>query len=168
MGLKQLPLIILFSLLSFGIHCHGQRLPQAQFDKLMSMSLNDFDQTEEGWRQYKENIPLMIHLVKNYIQRNNVNDATLNWHLGQLYALNNENEKAVVEMAKTLRPLSDEEVELNKSWNYYVLGTIAFLKNDSRTLSSYIDSLANNPITMNIEVLRRLQVNIGKSYKNSY
>lgn len=146
----------------------AQTISKAKRDSLMAMSLHDFDQTQKGWRQFKDNVPLMIDLLANYMAINKTEDEILIWHLGQLYATNNEYEKAIQEMIKTLRPIDGTQDELNRSWNFYVLGTIAFLKNDGNTLSRYADSLANNPVSMNIEVLRRLEKNIGKSYKNSY
>jgi tetratricopeptide (TPR) repeat protein len=134
----------------------------------MAMSLHDFDQTDKGWRQYKENTPLMISLVADYIKVNGATDDILTWHLGQLYATNNEHEKAIQEMIKTLRPLDGTQDDLNRSWNFYVMGSISFLRNDQQALSLYRDSLRNNPVSMNSEVLQRLLSNFGKSYKNAY
>ena len=153
---------------SLSFDTTAQTISKAKRDSLMAMSLHDFDQTQKGWRQFKDNVPLMIDLLTNYMAINKTEEEILTWHLGQLYATNNEYEKAIQEMIKTLRPIDGTQDELNRSWNFYVIGTIAFLKNDGNTLSRYADSLANNPVSMNIEVLRRLEKNIGKSYKNSY
>jgi hypothetical protein len=99
---------------------------------------------------------------------NKTREEILTWHLGQLYASNNEYEKAIQEMIKTLRPLDGTQEELNRSWNYYVLGTIAFLKGEQDKLDLYIDSLVKSPVSMNSDVLLRLRSNIDKPYKKAY
>ncbi len=158
--------IALVVLLAFDTS--AQTISKAKRDSLMAMSLYDFDQTQKGWRQYKENIPLMIDLLTNYMAINKTKDEILTWHLGQLYATNNEYEKAIHEMIKTLRPLDGTQDELNRSWNYYVHGTIAFLKGEQDKLDLYIDSLVKSPVSMNSDVLLRLRSNIDKPYKKAY
>lgn len=161
-------LVICSHTVSLSFSAVAQSISKAKRDSLMAMSLHDFDQTEKGWRQYKNNVPLMIDLLTNYMAINETKDEILTWHLGQLYATNNEYEKAIQEMIKTLRPIDGTQDELNRSWNFYVMGTIAFLKNDKVSLTLYGDSLKNNPVTMNSEVLQRLLTGFGKLYKNAY
>ena len=95
----------------------------------------------------------------------NKESVGLIWHLGQLYAVNDQYHKAIKEMKKCYR---DNSTDARKAWNYYVHGTIAFLKNDESELELYIDSLSSHTETMNIEVLIRLKANIDKPYKDAY
>lgn len=143
------------------------RITNQQYEELMNMDINPFDQTQEGWRQFNEDPELQILLLSDYIEKNNSTKQSLKWHLGQVHGINNDHENAIKYFAQCFVDLKNN-TPARRAWNYYVAGSIAFMENNEALLDTYVDSLQNNDETMNIEVLKRLKKNFGKPYKDAY
>ena len=121
----------LFILLSpvFSATCD---IPPIKKDKLLSMSYDEFDQTDNGWRQY---VKLgcyheMATLLDQYLNQKNTTLAdwqiiSITWHAGQMYAFNNEYEIAKIRFGQSINPHEPEDTPI--LWNDYVYATIAFL-----------------------------------------
>ena len=134
----------------------------------MRMSYEEFDQTpNQGWREFNDDFELQILLISDYIEKNNADQSSLRWHLGQINGMNNDYENAIENFEECFLEVKDDD-PYQKAWNYYVAGTIAFMQKDQDKLEVFIDSLQNNDETMNIEVLFRLKDNFEKSYKDAY
>ena len=60
-------------------------------DSMMKMSLYDFDQTEKGWRSFK-NPSDQVKVLKKYIQTNpdSSEDLLLMWHLSKALAFSGD------------------------------------------------------------------------------
>jgi hypothetical protein len=145
-----------------------KRISQGQYESLMKMDYQSFDQTmDDGWRQYHDDPELQIQLILDYIEQNEATEQSLKWHLGQLYGVIDRPDDAVDYFRQCIYTHSDLSV-YQKAWNYYVKGSIAFMEKDKEGLNLYTDSLRNHDETMNIEVLERLQANFDKPYKEAY
>ena len=136
-----------------------------EYQRLMSLDLDGFDQSSEGFRKYSDNYSLTQYLIPEYITVNSlsIHEATnLHWHLGQIHAINDNYPDAIKEME--LSRLEDSPVY----WKCYVDGSIAFLERDKAKLEANIERLGQQAETMNIEVLYRLDENWESDYSSAY
>lgn len=126
---------------------------------MYSMSFNDFDQSDNGWRSLPEKEHTRV--ISGYIRKNKrklepQHHRILNWHLGQTYAMRGDNKRAIRHMEKSSKS-GDEQ------WNKYAKSTIAFLNNDKDEFEKH-----SGGENLNKETLDRLRQNFGKSYKDAY
>ncbi len=144
------------------------KLPEGEYEKLMQMTYKEFDQTQnEGWRKYRDDHDLQVRLLHDYIEKNKAPEQSLRWHLGQIYGMKNDNDNAI----KFFEQCYYDDVAESpgkRAWNYYVGGSIAFIKKDVATFDKYLDSLQNNDNQMNMNVMQRLKENFGKPYSQAY
>ncbi len=130
----------------------------------------EFDQSQHGWRslptiQQKKNA--LQKYINFYIKNDQFLSSTpkgsktldvkvLYWHLGQIYAMLNQNDLGILYMNKSL---SNDDQE----WNRYVFATIAFIKKDKISFEKMLKQ--NN---YNMDTLNRLHLNFDKSYQDAY
>lgn len=96
------------------------------------------------------------------------NKNAIFWHIGQLYAYNNEYNYAIEYMKKSTSFLDQL---FDREWRLYYKGTIAFLKKDMKNLKNYNDKLWNKHSEyyyFNACKLKALYDNFDKSYKLAY
>lgn len=131
----------------------------------MNLTLDDFDQSDIGFRKYSDNYELICLLIPAYIEENKLTGfeaGNLHWHLGQMHAFSDNREAAIEEMK--LSYLEGMPI----FWKCYVDGSIAFLKKDKQKLLAAYELLKNQDNQMNMDVLERLIENFDKSYWNAY
>lgn len=134
-----------------------------EYTRLMSLSLNEFDQSNIGFRQYSENYELLRLIIPEYIATKELSQnekGRLHWHLGQIHAFNDNTEQAIKEMKRAnSSPLF---------WKCYVDGSIAFLEKDKLKLVEALELLKKQDNQMNIEFLEKFVKYFDKSYKEAY
>jgi hypothetical protein len=136
-----------------------------EYQRQMSLSLDDFDQSYEGFRQYSDDYNLVKILIPEYIAVNNLSasvSTTLHWHLGQIHAFNGEYVKAINEMKQSKFDGSPVY------WNCYVDGSIAFLERDKNALEENLRILEQQENQMNIEFLEKFVKYFDKPYWEAY
>ena len=118
---------------------------KSKIEALLALDIEKFDQDMDGgWRQYEQSDGSLkaAVLIEKYIDKNmkllkkSYNSSILQllyFHTGQLYASSGSRHytKAIIYMKKSLEGKSH-------IWSYYVLGTIAFLRQDVSLLTHYI------------------------------
>ena len=122
---------------------------QDEYARLMTSSIDLFDQSSEGFRQYSDNYALVSLLIPEYIEVNQLSDEesrNLHWHMGQIHAFNGYEQEAIAEMKQSYAGGSI-------TWKCYVDGSIAFLQQDNQ---------------MNIEILEKFVKYFDKSYMEAY
>lgn len=149
----------------------------AEEEQLLVMSYDDFDQSENGWRQYA-NIGCyheMGLLIDKYLDQNKrtLTDWQLlgvTWHAGQMYAFNNEYAVANIRFDHSLNPNEPENAPI--LWNDYVYATISFLNNDKPGLMRYRDKISNGNVMNgkipNLDVVDNLIKYYGQPYSVAY
>ena len=122
------------------------------------------DDAPEKWRvlsnegKYLEAASELLYFVLSDSTRNAHADY---WHIGQMYAMANDYEKAIFYMDKSAIGVKDEQ------WNWYYQGTIAFLKRDKQQLQKYARLLSKEHSVYykaNADVLKKLLANFEKGY----
>lgn len=118
-----------------------------EFTRIVGLSLQDFDQNPgDGWRPYYESgcYEQAAHLLTAYMtaypERTNRN-YMLPFHAGQMYAMNNEYEKAERFMRQAYSPHDSAKID----WNAFVDANIAFLRKDQAMLSRMRQRIAKQP-----------------------
>jgi hypothetical protein len=136
-----------------------------EYERLMTMSQNDFDQSREGFRKHADNYELVSMLIPEYMRVNEITgnaSANLHWHLGQIHAFNDAYDDAISEMSQAKWEGSPVY------WNCYVDGSIAFLRGDKTTLGANLRLLGEQEIQMNIEFLEKFLKYFDKPYGEAY
>ena len=122
---------------------------------------------KEHWRElseqgkFKEAITELFDTLQH---QKHVHKLAVYWHIGQLYAYDNDYEKAVHYLKKSTNifdKLADRE------WRLYFKGTIAFLQKDKEKLKKCHDKLWNKHTAYNEKnalVLKDLYENFDKTY----
>ncbi|PLW95056.1 MAG: hypothetical protein C0592_00930 [Marinilabiliales bacterium] len=90
------------------------------------------------------------------------------WHLGQLYAFNNDYDTAVQYMKKST---SIFDLMFDKYWRLYYKGTIAFLQRDKEKLQKYYLKLLQHNSAYyerNTKTLESLYLNFDEQYFDAY
>ncbi len=134
---------------------------------ILDLNFNEFDQTVgSGWRKL-ENAHAAI-VIDEYlsVHSNHLEDyqkIVLNFHSGQCYACCDSYDIAVERMRKSININNIE-------WNYYVCGTIGFLRSDFYNLMECSKNLSikNNDDGVNARILKRLINGWGSRYKEVY
>ena len=140
-----------------------------QSSEFSKMTHREFDQTRDGWRKFgddhKASIKAIFQFTKEKGWGENESDHVLLWHLFQLFAMENMNNKAI----KLLRCIIK-----SGNWNdYYSRGTLAFMNSDADTLKKEIDAaIADEEYIKtagnNIKILKHMLNGIGKKYSEVY
>ncbi len=136
-----------------------------EYTRLMELSIDEFDQSNVGFRLYSDNYALICLLIPEYIYLNNLSvyeAANLHWHLGQMHAFNDNIEKAINEMELSVTELS------SIYWKCYVEGTIAFLNKDKTRLTESLETLKKQENQMNIEFLEKFVTHFNEQYWDAY
>ncbi|GLU44742.1 hypothetical protein [Allomuricauda sp. NBRC 101325] len=150
-------LLAIFSLMYVGIYAQEKTHPN-------NPSVIITDEAPEKWRilsddgKYLEAASELLFLLLSDSSRNAHADY---WHIGQMYAMANDYEKAIFYMDKAAVDISDEQ------WIWYYKGTIAFLKRDKPKLQKYADLLGKEHskyYKVNADALEKLLVNFDKGY----
>jgi len=131
----------------------------------------EFDQSPNSpWRALaqKGDYKGAIDSIEQFVKQNGwggPDDGVLKWHLFQMYASDNQNDKA----KQLLKHIIDKGI-----WNdYYSRGTLAWYNNDKKALEKEIQQATNDKeysahSSNNINILRRMINGIGKSYSEVY
>jgi len=140
-----------------------------QSNEFSKMTHHEFDQTRDGWRKFgddhKASIKAIFQFAKEKGWGENESGHVLLWHLFQLFAMENMNDKAT----KLLR-----HIIKSGNWNdYYSRGTLAFMNSDVDALKKEIDAAHSDAEYIknagnNIEILERMLNGIGKKYSEVY
>ena len=135
-----------------------------EYTRLMNLSLDDFDQSSQGFRQYSNDYELVRLVIPEYIKVNKLatsESRNLHWHLGQMHAFNDNYKEAIAEMKQSYLASS-------KTWQAYVDGTIAFLEKDKQALIKALELLNEQDNQMNIEFLEKFIKYFDQSYRQAY
>ena len=135
-----------------------------EYERLMSLSLDDFDQSGIGFRQHSGDYELVLLLIPQYIMINKLPDnyaRNLHWHLGQIHAFNGYEADAISEMKQAYAGGT-------VYWECYVTGSIAFLEKDLPTLEDALQRLREQDNQMNIEILEKFVKYFDKGYVEAY
>lgn len=138
---------------------------ETEYAYQMSLSLDDFDQSENGFRKHSGNYELICLLIPEYIKVNKLNGfeaGNLHWHLGQMHAFNDNIKEAVKEMKLSYLD------GMSLYWKCYVDGSVAFLERDKQKLLDAYNLLKEQENQMNLDVLERLIDNYEKPYWKAY
>ncbi|MDH3650758.1 MAG: hypothetical protein OEQ53_13825 [Saprospiraceae bacterium] len=141
-----------------------EALGSDEYERLMHLSLDQFDQSSTGFRQYSDRYGLVSRLIPEYILVNNLSaneSRNLHWHLGQMHAFDGTYGEAIQEMKQSYAGGS-------KTWECYVTGTIAFLEKDKASLEEALFTLRKQDNQMNIEFLEKFVQYFDKPYKEAY
>ncbi len=142
-----------------------KELGSRKYNKLMQLTLDEFDQSNKGFRKYSGQYELLCLIVPEYIAVNKLNEyqaVNLHWHLGQFHAYNLETDLAIAEMEQSNLP------KMPVYWRCYVEGSIAFLKRDKAGLEAALNQLKTLDNQMNRDVLERLLDQFDNSYWSAY
>jgi hypothetical protein len=135
--ISSLLLIALFS------SAPGQRCAY-DADKMMSLSLRDFDQDMNGgWRSLAHTPgcrKAAAGLIRRYRKKHD-STSILYWHEGQLRAQIGQTARAIRLFDLSRKPAGSDPI----GWNHYVDATIAFLKRDRPALLKARSRLAALP-----------------------
>ena len=123
---------------------YAQAERECVFDRedMLALPQDVFDQdAEQGWRKLSLEgcDAAAAEIIADYRRLNSVNDYLLFWHEGQLRAEIGETEAAVRLFQLSRRA---EVNILDKAWNLYADGSIAFLERDLSGLQAARDALS--------------------------
>ena len=159
-----------------------------QYDRarLLALDQNAFDQDMTGgWRKLEEDgcEAEAADLVRDWRIAHNARDSILFWHEGQLRADLGQTEKAIALFRQSYKSVKQDH---GMGWNFYVDGTIAFLRRDHAAFDAAKTKLAalprpanftfegpdGKPVPvkwpLNMNVLEGLSRCWDKSYKIAY
>jgi tetratricopeptide (TPR) repeat protein len=161
MNLKLIPVLMIF----FALGAQGQEKTHPNNPRVI-LSENQ----PEKWRllsqekKYVESASELIYLVLSDTTRNKHADF---WHIGQMYAMANQYDKAKFYMTKAVVG----DTTNDKQWMWYFYGTIAFLDRDRDSLEKYTKLLNDNHTqyySANSKTLNRLLANFEKTYRDCF
>jgi hypothetical protein len=134
----------------------------------MALDFEAFDQDMEGgWRYYGNQMQFATaaKLIEDYLEVHpeiEENHRTvMHWHAGQMFAMDGQEELAVLHMEQSRK---EDNIMM---WNEYLDATIAFLKKDRTAFDQNIkaiEAMGSNP---NLPLLKVLEVNFNKSYRQA-
>lgn len=115
--------------------------------RILELSFEDFDQNpDDGWRPYYDSgcygqaAALLTKYISRYPDRIS-RHYMLPFHAGQMFALNNEYEKAESWMKKGYSPNESKTID----WNAFVDANIAFVRKDRTKLLQMRERIARQP-----------------------
>lgn len=122
---------------------------------------------EQDWRKLSQNgnfvdaASELLYLTLSDSTRNRHADF---WHIGQIYAQDNQYQKAIFYLKKSMK--DHTEMDDKQYWWYYK-GTLAFLQKDKERLEKFSKLLGENHTNYysnNAKVLKSLLNNFDKPY----
>lgn len=131
-------------------------------DIFLNMTPWDFDQSENGWRSLindEDQIKIIILYLEKY--PNNELSTIMYFHLGQILAFMNKNQKAVKYMKKALEENDDE-------WNGYVILTIFFLQKNYDLFIKNYDNFFDKINQPNKQIINNMKNNFDRNYESVY
>ena len=153
--------------------------------RLLSLDLNAFDQDlSGGWRVLGDNPRCYVaaaDLIRDYREAHHSTNSILFWHEGQMRAEAGQT-SAAVRLFNQSRAKQPDMI----GWNFYLDGTIAFLRHDRAALQAARDKLAvlpkpadwpppgpdgkpvNFPWPLNLNVLDGFLKCFDRSYETAY
>lgn len=142
----------------------------------LQISYQEFDQTQgKGWRLLAKHACFIesAKLIENYLAMNSTLEvwqkANLYFHAGQMYAVADEYELAIVKFNNAFWNYPKQSPV---HWNEYVLATIAFLQKDKVTLIRYrkimAQTVGTNQPDPNLPVVDNMIKHFDKPYKYVY
>lgn len=156
-------------------------------DAMLALDRDAFDQDipNGGWRglSNKGCHEEAAELIRVWRHEKRDHASILYWHEGQMRAYAGQTKEAIALFERTY---TAPEEDTDFGWNYYVSGTIAFLRGDREALTRATEGLATLPepsnntftrpdgtvITMswppNMNVLKGFEKCWGKPYKEAY
>jgi hypothetical protein len=112
--------------------------------RLLALDQNAFDQDlKGGWRVLAENPRCYVaaaDLIRDYREAHHSMDSILFWHEGQMRAEAGQSEAAIALFERSRAKNPDWF-----GWNFYVDGTVSFLRHDRAQLQAARDKLAALP-----------------------
>lgn len=168
-GPRVFALVMVFALIA--THLPAQE-PGTSFRPELYYTQSAFDSDTCCWRKLsaEKKYTEAANLIVTYLQSGKPdNKHSLHWHAGQLFALAQQNPKAIRHMKKTysLAYIIFGDADA-KAWYYYATGSIAFLGNNKPKLDRIIAKWEKKlPEERNLEVLRQLSNNWGQSYEQA-
>ncbi|MCK9498806.1 MAG: hypothetical protein M0Q45_04795 [Bacteroidales bacterium] len=127
--------------------------------------------TTEKWRIFaeEEKYSQALEILFDSIESSNCkNKNSIYWHIGQVYAYDNDYQTAI----KYLKKSSDIfSLTFDRDWRLYYKGTIAFLKRDKNKLEKIGTKLCAKHSAYyyrNVCVVKSLNENFDDTYKNAY
>lgn len=133
------------------------------YDLLLETTFEEFDNPSTSeWRkyghngQYKKAISIMLNFIKENL--NKIDDYQLGgiyWHIGQMYAFDDNYNRAIYFMKKCGDAIEEE----------YKNGTIAFLKGDLNVLKKSISNMEDGT---NKDILSSFLNSPTSKYKDIY
>ena len=139
-------------------------------EEMLKMSLHDFDQTEKGWRRFKDP-KQQVEIMSSYLETNPdaATDQVFMWHLGQALVFAGELTNGIARMKEVN---AKEQHEYNK---LYQLFTIAFIEKDTLSFNSlydrYKEQIEGNDKDTNIQIVKCMKQCAAKGsfdYKTAY
>ncbi|MFA6915803.1 MAG: hypothetical protein WC222_05355 [Parachlamydiales bacterium] len=145
-------------------------------DDLLHLHYNKFESLNNGWRLYavQKKYKEAAILIQEYLSINNKLDksqiSTLYFHLGQMYALADNNKKAVLAFNKALIENGDEKQQLK---NAYIKATIAFIEDEKGDLDNAIKFIENGAKdshgkTPHLDAVQLMKKHIFHKYNSIY
>lgn len=145
----------------------GTTIVPAQENKSVICNLR----TTEKWRIFaeEEKYSQALEILFDSIESSNCkNKNSIYWHIGQVYAYDNDYQTAI----KYLKKSSDIfSLTFDRDWRLYYKGTIAFLKRDKNKLEKIGTKLCAKHSAYyyrNVCVVKSLNENFDDTYKNAY
>jgi hypothetical protein len=145
---------------------------------MLKLDYKAFDQTlpDGGWRglankgcELEATKMLEIYHLHHYDELLPWQSRILYWHAGQVYAMQNQTDLALMRFRKSYD--SDEKPGDMFKWNSYVKGSIAFLEHDMKALVAARDELKLVDKTQahpNLKFLEAFIRCFNKTYKEAY
>jgi hypothetical protein len=152
--MRYLWLFLFFILLAVLSGSVARASADCSYDReaLMALDEQGFDQDiTGGWRKLADVsgcLEVAANLVRDYRESHKITSGILYWHEGQLRAMANHYEEAVMLMEKSRKP----PLEDFAGWNLYVDATVAFLQKDSAALDRARQALATLQPSGELEV----------------
>jgi len=173
-GNMRFSLLLLGSLLLFGAqsqespHLSRCEIPESVQLQMLSMSIDDFDQEDGGWRQYETSVcyTSVSHLIDRYFEKNrdllsDRDKRVLRFHSGQMYAFAGQNSLARDRFSDAL---TQERESGGSAWNAYVYATLAYIDRDLNMLKRHRDQIAVGESRLNLAIVENLILFFNEPY----
>ena len=150
-------MLALSSALTFALSASGpSAMPvDCSFDRAAMLALDYrlFDQDKGGgWRALAHSgcDKEAADLIRDWREHHQASEYILFWHEGQMRAFSGDYDTAIGLFEKSRRPNREDQI----GWNYYVDGSVAFLRGDLLNLKAARESLAKVQKPIDWDVMR--------------
>lgn len=170
-------IIINFSFSAWAVDSKDCLLSPNDLSEMLKLDFKSFDQTlpNGGWRglankgcELEAAKVVEIYHLHHYDNLAPWQARILYWHAGQVYAMQDLTDLAIVRFKKSYN--SEEKADDKFKWNAYVKGSIAFLERDMSSLIEARDELksASTDARQNLKILESFIRCFKKNYKEAY